>query len=129
MQHSRNKHRIWQRKPERIELAEDLDIETVTEIFIRIVNIRRHRAVQRTSRCRRSRSTRRSAATICVRRSTTSATSRSRREFHSKIEKGDPKFAASSFWPKMTWLKEVNEDLYDPNYTDMLRVAFTSEFG
>jgi len=50
-------------------------------------------------------------------------------EFHSKIEKSDPKFAASSFWPKMTWLKDVNEDLYDPNYTDMLRVAFTSEFG
>ncbi len=26
-------------------------------------------------------------------------------------------------------LKDVNGDLYDPTYTDMLRVAFTSEFG
>jgi hypothetical protein len=26
-------------------------------------------------------------------------------------------------------LKDVNDDLYDPTYTDMLRVAFTSEFG
>ena len=28
----------------------------------------------------------------------------------------------------MRWLKEVNDELYDPSYTDMLRVAFTSEF-
>lgn len=28
----------------------------------------------------------------------------------------------------MRWLKDVNDDLYDPSYTDMLRVAFTSEF-
>jgi hypothetical protein len=29
----------------------------------------------------------------------------------------------------MSWLKDVNDDIYDPTYTDMLRVAFTSEFG
>jgi len=29
----------------------------------------------------------------------------------------------------MRWLKDVNDDIYDPTYTDMLRVAFTSEFG
>jgi len=28
----------------------------------------------------------------------------------------------------MRWLKDVIDDLYDPSYTDMLRVAFTSEF-
>jgi hypothetical protein len=28
----------------------------------------------------------------------------------------------------MAWLKTENDDLYDPSYTDMLRVAFTSEF-
>jgi hypothetical protein len=28
----------------------------------------------------------------------------------------------------MSWLKKENDDLYDPSYTDMLRVAFTSEF-
>ncbi|MBX6363924.1 MAG: hypothetical protein IRZ00_08655, partial [Gemmatimonadetes bacterium] len=33
------------------------------------------------------------------------------------------------FLPKMAWLKDVNDDIYDPSYTDMLRVAFTSEFG
>lgn len=29
----------------------------------------------------------------------------------------------------MSWLKNENDDLYDPSYTDMLRVAFTSQFG
>jgi hypothetical protein len=50
-------------------------------------------------------------------------------EFASKIENGDPDFVRSEFWPAMRWLKDVNDDLYDPTYTDMLRVAFTYEFG
>jgi hypothetical protein len=29
----------------------------------------------------------------------------------------------------MKWIADVNDDIYDPSYTDMLRVAFTSEFG
>ena len=28
----------------------------------------------------------------------------------------------------MSWLKNENDDLYDPKYTDLLRVAFTSTF-
>ncbi|MCO4842950.1 MAG: hypothetical protein KC439_08600 [Yoonia sp.] len=49
-------------------------------------------------------------------------------EFFSRIEKGDKAFAKSDYFQKMRWLKDVNDDLYDPSYTDMLRVAFTSEF-
>jgi hypothetical protein len=29
----------------------------------------------------------------------------------------------------MKWLKSENEDLYDPHYTDLIRVAFTSQFN
>ena len=68
------------------------------------------------------------AAICCARLSTTSATSPSHRNFFPRIEKSDKEFAASEFLPKMQWLKDVNDDLYDPTYTDMLRVAFTSEF-
>jgi hypothetical protein len=50
-------------------------------------------------------------------------------DFIGRIEKGDKAFAASEFFPKMKWLKNVNDDIYDPTYTDMLRVAFTAEFG
>ena len=48
-------------------------------------------------------------------------------EFFSAIQQ-DPEFAHSEFFPQMTWLRHENDDLYDPSYTDMLRVAFTSEF-
>jgi hypothetical protein len=40
----------------------------------------------------------------------------------------DEDFATTTYLPKMAWLRNENDDLYDPNYTDMLRVAFTSEF-
>jgi hypothetical protein len=29
----------------------------------------------------------------------------------------------------MSWLKTENEDLYDPSYNDLIRVAFTSQFN
>ena len=41
----------------------------------------------------------------------------------------DSEFAGTKYFRAMEWLKSEKEDLYDPSYTDMLRVAFTSEFG
>jgi hypothetical protein len=49
-------------------------------------------------------------------------------DFYDRIKKADPTFAACEFYPKMRWMSKVVDDLYDPSYTDMLRVAFTSEF-
>ena len=40
----------------------------------------------------------------------------------------DDDFANTDYFHTMEWLKDEREDLYDPSYTDMLRVAFTSEF-
>ncbi|MEA3311198.1 MAG: DUF262 domain-containing protein [candidate division WOR-3 bacterium] len=111
-----------------IELAEDLDIETVTEIFIRV----------------NSAGTELSQADFAMSKIAVNETFGGNMlrkaidyfchlavapEYFPSIEKGDPKFAKSEFLPKMQWLKDVNDDLYDPTYTDMLRVAFTSEFG
>lgn len=111
-----------------IELAEDLDIETVTEIFIRV-----NSAGKELSQADFAMSK------IAVNESFGGNVLRKAidyfchlavaPEFYSKIEKGDADFAGSEFWPRMRWLKDVNDDLYDPTYTDMLRVAFTSEFG
>jgi hypothetical protein len=50
-------------------------------------------------------------------------------DFLNKIEKGDKAFVQSEFFDKMKWMSGINDDIYDPTYTDMLRVAFTSEFG
>ncbi len=111
-----------------IELAEDLDIETVTEIFIR-VNMAGTELSQADF----------AMSKIAVNESYGGNLLRKAidyfchlavaPEFLPRIEKGDKTFANSEFLPHMRWLKDTNDDIYDPTYTDMLRVAFTSEFG
>lgn len=111
-----------------IELAEDLDIETVTEIFIRV----------------NSAGTQLSQADFAMSKISVNETYGGNvlrkaidyfchltvaPEFLATIEKNDKAFATSGFFHAMRWLREVNDDIYDPNYTDMLRVAFTSQFG
>jgi len=49
-------------------------------------------------------------------------------EFYGRIKHFDPEFVSTEFFQKMQWLRKENDDIYDPSYTDMLRVAFTSEF-
>ena len=110
-----------------IDLAEDLDIETVTEIFIRV----------------NSAGAELSQADFAMSKIAVNETYGGNLlrkaidyfchlavapDFLSMIEKNDKAFAASEFLPHLRWLKDVNDDLYDPTYTDMLRVAFTSEF-
>ncbi len=111
-----------------IELAEDLDIETVTEIFIRVnsAGVELSQADFAMSKIAVNETyggnlLRKAIDYFCHLAVAP--------EFYSKIEKNDPAFATSEFWPKMKWLKDTNDDLYDPTYTDMLRVAFTSQFG
>lgn len=111
-----------------IELAEDLDIETVTEIFIRV----------------NSAGSPLSQADFAMSKIAVNMTYGGNMlrkaidyfchlavapDFLSKIQKGDKNFINSEFFDKMKWIADVNDDIYDPTYTDMLRVAFTSEFG
>ena len=111
-----------------IELAEDLDIETVTEIFIRVnsAGAELSQADFAMSKIAANETyggnTLRKAIDYFCHLSVAPG-------FLPKIEKGDPAFAQSEFFPKMKWTSSTNDDLYDPTYTDMLRVAFTSEFG
>ena len=110
-----------------IELAEDLDIETVTEIFIRVNSagatlsqadfamskIAANEALGGTDL--------RKAIDYFCHLSVAP-------EFYGRIKQGDKSFAKSDYFSKMAWLKDISDDIYDPSYTDMLRVAFTSEF-
>jgi len=50
-------------------------------------------------------------------------------EFFSQLENVDIEFKKTEYFGKIEWLKNENDDLYDPSYVDMLRVAFTSEFN
>lgn len=36
---------------------------------------------------------------------------------------------SSPYGMKMKWLKDTNDDIYDPEYNDMLRVSFMHQFG
>ena len=110
-----------------IELNSDLDIETVTEIFIRI----------------NSQGAVLSQADFAMSKIAANETYNGNKirkcidyfchlavapEFYQQLADIDKEFSTTEYFKKMAWLKAKNDDLYDPSYTDMLRVAFTSEF-
>lgn len=111
-----------------IELAEDLDIETVTEIFIR-VNSAGVELSQADFAMSKIAVNERYGGNLLRKAIDYFCHLAVAPEFASKIEKVDSEFTKSEFWPAMRWLRDVNDDLYDPTYTDVLRVAFTFEFG
>ena len=110
-----------------IELNSDLDIETVTEIFIRVNSegVPLSQADFAMSKIAVNESYGGNALRKAIDYFCHLAVAP---EFYPLIEKHDPVFVKSEFFPKMTWLRSENDDLYDPSYTDMLRVAYTSEF-
>ncbi len=111
-----------------IELAEDLDIETVTEIFIRVNST--GAALSQADFAMSKIAVNESYGGNVLRKAIDYFCHLAvAPEFKAKIEKGDKAFVASEFYGKMKWICDVNDDIYDPTYTDMLRVAFTSEFG
>ncbi len=111
-----------------IELAEDLDIETVTEIFIR-VNSAGAELSQADFVMSKIAASEKYGGNLLRKAIDYFCHLAVAPEFLSRIEQGDTAFATSEFLPRMRWLSDVNDDIYDPTYTDMLRVAFTSEFG
>jgi hypothetical protein len=110
-----------------IELDGDLDIETVTEIFIRVnsAGAELSQADFAMSKIASNESyggnTLRKAIDYFCHLAVAP-------EFYGKIKENDSAFAATDFFQKMEWLRNESDDIYDPSYTDMLRVAFTSEF-
>lgn len=111
-----------------IELDGTLDIETVTEIFIRIngkgaVLSQADFAMSKiaSSEQYQGDKIRKTIDYFCHLAVAP--------EIHDTLIDGDPEFCQSDRFKQMAWLKKENDDLFDPDYTDMLRVAFTSQFG
>jgi len=110
-----------------VELAHDLDIETVTDIFIRINSkgVVLNQSDFAMSKIAASESyggpTLRKAIDYFCHMAVAP-------EFHGQITDRDPEFAATGWLKKMAWLKNENDDLYDPSYTDVLRVACIAAF-
>jgi hypothetical protein len=110
-----------------VELAHDLDIETVTDIFIRINSkgVVLNQSDFAMSKIAASEShggpmLRKAIDYFCHMAVAP--------EFYGQIAERDPEFAATDWFRKMAWLKDENDDLYDPSYTDMLRVACIAAF-
>ena len=110
-----------------IDLASDLDIEVVTEIFIRI----------------NSQGVVLSQADFVMSKIAANSTYDGQNlrkaidyfchlaiapQFYPTIRDNDVDFTQTDYFRQMQWLKDENDDLYDPSYTDLLRVAFGVEF-
>lgn len=111
-----------------IDLAHDLDIETVTEIFIRInsqgvVLSQADFAMSKIASNEKfdGPNLRKAIDYFCHLAVAP--------QFYEHIRDHDKEFASTDYFRAMTWLKDEKDDLYDPSYTDMLRVSFTSEFS
>lgn len=50
-------------------------------------------------------------------------------EFWSTISTADPDYMATEYAARAKWLKDDKDDIYDPDYNDVLRVAFMYNFG
>ena len=111
-----------------IELDSDLDIETVTKIFVRInaEGVVLSQADFAMSKIASNEKYNGPRLRKCIDYFCHLAVAP---EFFSQIMDVDQEFASTHFFQKMAWLRNENDDLYDPEYTDLLRVAFTSEFN
>lgn len=111
-----------------IDLEHDLDIETVTEIFIRI-NSKGVVLSQADFAMSKIASNESYDGNILRKAIDYFCHLAIAPEFYKHIVDNDTEFTKTDFFQKMQWLKTENEDLYDPDYTDLIRVAFTSQFN
>jgi hypothetical protein len=118
---------IVQRQVGVIELNSELDIDTVTEIFIRInskgVVLSQADFVMSKIAANEAYGGNklRKAIDYFCRMAV-------KPEFHAHIVDIDKEFAATDFFKRMEWLWHENDDLYDPDYNDMLHVACCYKF-
>lgn len=106
-----------------IELSDDLDIDIVTDIFIRINSkgtalsqgdfVMSKIAADENYGGNTLRKAVDYFAHLCVEPA-----------FYDYIKENDKEFARSEYMPKLEWLKDDNETVYDPECDDILRVAF-----
>lgn len=111
-----------------IDLSHDLDIETVTEIFIRInsqgvVLSQSDFAMSKIASNEKmdGPNLRKAIDYFCNLAVAP--------QFHEHLRENDKDFSNTDYYRAMSWMKNEKDDLYDPSYTDMLRVVFTSEFS
>lgn len=111
-----------------IELSGNLDIERVTEIFIRInskgVPLNQADFVMSTIAANETYGG--NLLRKCIDHFSELAV---RPEFFTILMENDKEFADSPYRQQVEWLKTENDDIYDPSYVDVLRVALAVKFS
>jgi len=110
-----------------IELNADLDIDTVTEIFIRINSkgVVLNQADFAMSKIAANESYNGSVLRKAIDYFCRLAVDPS---FYGQLKNIDKEFVKTDYFQKMSWLRDDVDDVYEPSYADMLRVAFTYKF-
>jgi len=109
-----------------IDLNSDLDVETVAEIFIRVNSqgVPLNAADFAMSKMAAGEKYQGHQMRKCIDYFCHLAVAP---EAYNELAK-DSEFSSTEYFRAMGWLKDEKDDLYDPSYTDMLRVVFASEF-
>ena len=110
-----------------IELSAALDIEKVTEIFIRI-NSQGVTLNQADFAMSKIASDDQFGGTLLRKAIDYFSNLAVNPDFVRVIEDNDPDFARTEYFELMRWLGKDKEDIYDPSYTDVLRVSYALEF-
>ena len=110
-----------------IDLDDSLDIETVTDIFVRINSegVVLSQADFAMSKIASNETYDGAMLRKCIDYFSHLCESS---DFYKRLSEVDTKFTATKYYPKLSWVSNENIDLYVPDYNDILRVAFTSKF-
>lgn len=112
-----------------IELDANLDIETVTEIFIRINSKGVVLSQADFAMSKIASYDAEDSFGVNLRKCIDYFCHLSREpQFYKHISENDQEFSNTHYLSKIAWLKNENDDLYDPDYGDVLRVSFTKQF-
>lgn len=111
-----------------IQLAGNLDIDAVTVIFIRINSqgVPLSQADFVMSKIAANESYGGNLLRKCIDHFSHLAV---KPEFYGKLKENDIEFVNSEYFQPISWLRNENDDIYDPSYVDILRVAFTYKFS
>jgi hypothetical protein len=118
---------IVQRPIGMIELNHDLDIETVTEIFIRI-NSKGVVLSQADFAMSKIAANETYGGNLLRKAIDYFCHLAVKPEFYSQIAENDVVFTNTEYFAKMKWLRNEKDNLFDPDYGDLLRVAFCYKF-
>jgi len=111
-----------------IELAHSLEIDEVTEIFIRI-NSQGKPLGQADFAMSKISSDETNGGRLLRKAIDYFCHLSVKPDFYSTIKNFDREFMTSEYADKLRWLANDKEDIYDPDYSDMLRVCFMHQFG